>query len=133
AAVLHDRGGNPIDFGGRQHDPDSRAGGGQRCGHRESVSPREVDVEEYPVRARPGYSGKCLLTVRSLIDELETAFGNQLSSRSAEVRVVVHNQDPPAHITHPGRPPSKWQSGKPHDPAPSRPRPPPWQPPGQQP
>ena len=71
-----------------------RAGGGQRCGHRESVSPREVYVKEYPVWARSGYSGKRLVTVRGLIDELETAFGEQLSGRSAEVRVVVNNQDP---------------------------------------
>ena len=106
AAVLHYRGGNPINFRGRQHDPDSRASGGQRCGHRKSISPREVYIEEYPVWARSGYSGECLVTVRGLIDELETAFREQLSSRSAEVRVVVNNQNPLAHTTHPGRRPS---------------------------
>ena len=121
AAVLHYLGGNPIDFGRRQHDPDLGAGGGKQCGHRVSVLPRKVYVEEYSVWARPGGSGKCLVTVCGLIDELEAIFDKQFNSRSTEVRVVVNNQDPLAHITHPGRRPPEWQSGKPHNRLPSRP------------
>jgi hypothetical protein len=116
AAVLHYLGGNPIDFGRRQHDPDPGASGSQQRGYRESVSPREVYVEEYSVWARPGDSGKCLVTICDLIDELETTFHEQFNSRSAEVRVVVNNQDPLTHITHPGRRPPEWQSGEPYNP-----------------
>jgi hypothetical protein len=40
----------------------------------ESVSPRKVYIEEYSVWTRPGDSGKCLVTVCGLINELETMF-----------------------------------------------------------
>src|SRR5215467_5868232 len=68
-----------------------RGGKGQGRGHRKSVSFRKVYVEEYSVGARSGYCGKCLVTIRGLFDELETACGEQFSNRSAELLAVVSN------------------------------------------
>jgi hypothetical protein len=44
-----------------------------------SISFWKVYVEEYSVGARPGYGGKCFVTVRGLFDEFEAACGEQFS------------------------------------------------------
>ena len=74
-----------------------RADCGKRSGHRVAVAPRQIDVNQHPVRTGADDSSEGVLPVRCRIDDFQASQHEQLTYLSPEVLVVIDNQNPNRH------------------------------------
>jgi hypothetical protein len=64
----------------------------------EAISPRQVDVQQYPVWTIFGHGGQRLVRVAGPADHLQAARGEQLGCHADEAWIVINNQDPNRHV-----------------------------------
>ena len=89
----------------RQHDRRRVLVAGQLLADREAVDVGELDVEQHERRLERARGGERGGAVVRLADDLEAVGVEERAGEGAEVRVVVDDQDAPAHAAMFPRPP----------------------------